>query len=170
MINTISQKLLDKNGFTPCGMCFNASGPESGKEYSKDVHRLHAGFCVRILDKKTRHLLYLPDECANYVKDVFFAAGMSFSIQAASQPSTPATIPSYKFDAFTKALEIRIDRIGADLREKIKWLQSLEGSEQVQVVMVYLNMNDPACPLYYPYFCDIDFLFAGCLPGSAAGS
>ena len=67
MFHPISQKLSTENGFYPCGMYFHLLGDNVAGEYKGRSSRLSAAFSVHVYDMTTAHVLYLPEECSEYL-------------------------------------------------------------------------------------------------------
>lgn len=166
MFHPISQKLATQNGFYPCGMYFHLLGDNVAGEYKGRSSRLSAAFSVHIYDMTTVHILYLPEECSEFVTDVFEKQKINHTWGTEPPQLSGKTSLSYTIDTLSRRLEIKIDRAGADLEESLQNLLFRENSEMIEVVMVYLNMNDPGCPPCYRFLRDLGLIFTGCLPGS----
>ena len=166
MFHPVSQRLATQNGFYPCGMYFHLLGASVAGEYGDGSSRLSAAFSIHIYDKKTVHFLYPPEECAAFVENVFEQEEMTHAVKAAYLDSSEKTSLSYNYETLSRRLEIKIDRVGSDMEEVLKDLLTREESEMVEVIMVYLNVNDPGCPACYHFLRKCGLIFAGCLPGS----
>lgn len=166
MFHPISQKLSTENGFYPCGMYFHLLGDNVAGEYKGRSSRLSAAFSVHVYDMTTAHLLYLPEECSEFVIDVFEKQKINHTTRTAVPELSGKTSLSYTLDTLSRRLEIKIDAAGADLEESLQNLLFREKSEMIEVVMVYLNMNDPGCPPCYRFLRNLGLIFTGCLPGS----
>lgn len=166
MFHPISQKLSTENGFYPCGMYFHLLGDNVAGEYKGRSSRLSAAFSVHVYDMTTAHLLYLPEECSEFVIDVFEKQKINHTTRPEVPELSGKTSLSYTLDTLSRRLEIKIDAAGADLEESLQNLLFREKSEMIEVVMVYLNMNDPGCPPCYRFLRDLGLIFTGCLPGS----
>ncbi len=170
MFHPISQILLGKHGFTPCGMYFHILPGEAIKGRKIDSGRVDTAFCVHVYDKTTPHPLYLPSECAAFIQDVFQKEQLSFSLSGGEEsvPASTSTSVSYKVDTVSKLLEVKVDAIGADLSARLNNPPFEKDLAVVEVITVYLNMNDPCCPVGYRTLKELGFIFCGCLPGSSA--
>jgi hypothetical protein len=166
MFHPISQKLSTENGFYPCGMYFHLLGDNVAGEYKGRSSRLSAAFSVHVYDMTTAHLLYLPEECSEFVIDVFEKQKINHTTRPEVPELSGKTSLSYTLDTLSRRLEIKIDAAGADLEESLQNLLFREKSEMIEVVMVYLNMNDPGCPPCYRFLRNLGLIFTGCLPGS----
>lgn len=166
MFHPISQKLSTENGFYPCGMYFHLLGDNVAGEYKGRSSRLSAAFSVHVYDMTTAHVLYLPEECSEFVIDVFEKQKINHTSRTAVPELSGKTSLSYTLDTLSRRLEIKIDAAGADLEESLQNLLFREKSEMIEVVMVYLNMNDPGCPPCYTFLRNLGLIFTGCLPGS----
>ncbi len=76
---------------------------------------------------------------------------------------------NYSIDSHNRSFTLRVDRTGSDLSSQIEALRGHYENEAVELVILYLNMNDPNCPGCYEKFRDEGFIFSGCLPGSSSG-
>lgn len=168
MFHPISQRLSTENGFYPCGMYFHLLGNNVAGEFKGRSSRLSAAFSVHVYDMTTAHVLYLPEECAEFAEDVFETEKMNYSLKSSDADLPEKTVLSYNIDTLSRRLEIKIDSAGKDLEESMENLLFSEESEMVEVIMVYLNMNDPSCPVCYRFLRGLGFIFTGCLPGSKA--
>ena len=165
----ISQKLFNKHGFTPCGFFFHVAPSSINGPENDDGNRVDAALCISILNKDKPHALYLPAECEDFVRGVFEKEAAVYEVLPEGESLQPETVLSYRIDTVNKVMEARIDNAGRDLAGNIAAREMPEGFDIAEVVMVYLSMNDPACPAAYRYFRERGFIFAGCLPGSSAG-
>lgn len=166
MFHPISQRLATQNGFYPCGMYFHLLGASVAGEYGDGKSRLSAAFSVHVYDIATVHFLYLPEECEEYVEDVFDEEKMPYALKKGHLDSSDKTSLSYNYETLSKRLEVKIDQVGSDMKEVLKDLLTREESEMVEVIMVYLNVNDPGCPSCYRFLRESGLIFTGCLPGS----
>ena len=166
MFHPVSQRLATQNGFCPCGMYFHLLGASVAGEYGDGSSRLSAAFSVHIYDKMTVHILYLPEECAGFVENIFEEENLKYAVKSAYPYSSEKTSLSYNYETLSKRLEIKIDQVGDDMEEVLKDLLTREESEMVEVIMVYLNINDPGCPACYSFLRERGLIFTGCLPGS----
>lgn len=173
-----SQKLLNSENFTPCGVCLNYFEAESLKDktFTVSSKRLHIAYAVKIFDKEKKHELFLPDECAGFIQNVFDKEGLCYDIMtqekmdqtkmAQKEENIGESIISYEILTEFKSMEIIINQIGYDFEDRIK---DILENESVEMVLIYLNMNDPSCPDVYKNFRESGYIFSGCFPGSGAG-
>lgn len=168
MFHPISQKLLSKHGYTPCGMYFHILPADAVKGREHDAGRLDTAFCMHTYDKTTPHGLFVPSECAQFIQDVFGKEQMPFTLNedAADQVASATTSLSINADAVSKLLEVKVDAVGDDLSEHLDVTRFEQDLDDVEIVTVYLNMNDSRCPAGYEHLRSLGFIFSGCLPGS----
>jgi hypothetical protein len=166
MFHPISQRLATQNGFYPCGMYFYLLGASVAGEYGDGSSRLSAAFSVHIYEVDKVHLLYPPEECAVFVENVFEQEKMNYASKAGDIDPSATTSLSYNYETLSRRLEIKIDQAGSDMEEVLKDLLTREESEMVEVIMVYMNVNDPGCPACYRFLRECGLIFTGCLPGS----
>jgi len=177
MPNPASQKLLSRHGYIPTGMYFHAGGPESLGASGDGFHPMDCGFSVYIYDKETEHVLYVPDEIKDFVKDIFGEVGLKYRFAEAGEgceaacgtggatDTTGGTDVDLNHEVVSKLLEVRIRNISPDFREKIDALPYFdEGSETVALMML-MCMNEPMCPECYEYLRSRGFIFSGLVPG-----
>ena len=171
MPNPASQKLLSRHGYIPTGMYFHAGGPESLGASGDGFHPMDCGFSVYIYDKETEHVLYVPDEIKDFVRDIFGEVGLNYRFAEAGEGGEIAgedaggTDVDLNHEVVSKLLEVRIRNISPDFREKIGALPYFdEGSETVALMML-LCMNEPMCPDCYEYLRSRGFIFSGLVPG-----
>lgn len=168
MFHPVSQRLSTQNGFYPCGMYFHLLGASVAGEYGDGKSRLSAAFSVHVYNTAEVHFLYLPGECAEFVKDVFDEEKMNYVLKEGSLNSSEKTSLSYNYETLSRRLEVKIDQVGSDMEAVLKDLLTREESEMVEVIMVYLNANDPGCPACYSFLRESGLIFTGCLPGSTS--
>ena len=171
MPNPASQKLLSRHGYIPTGMYFHAGGPESLGASGDGFHPMDCGFSVYIYDKETEHVLYVPDEIKDFVRDIFGEVGLNYRFAEVGEVGETAgegaggTDLDLNHEVVSKLLEVRIRNISPDFREKIDALPYFdEGSETVALMML-LCMNEPMCPECYEYLRSCGFIFSGLVPG-----
>ncbi|MDO4538972.1 MAG: GNAT family N-acetyltransferase, partial [Coriobacteriales bacterium] len=171
MFHPISQKLLDSHDFTPCGMCFHLCPASASKQFGDGTNRFDVAFTVRIRERQATHTLYLPDETSSFVCDIFDREQVPYTVVDASrvEPAADKSIMSYAVDGVSKKLEIKVDQMGRDLPERLKSLPFEKDIDSMEMLMVYLNMNDPGCGVCYAALRELGFIFTGCLPGSKDG-
>ena len=165
----VSQKLLNRHGFTACGFYFHLAPSSIKGPEDDDGNRLDAAICVDILNKEKLHALYPPAECADFVRGIFEAEGAAYELLPEGESPRPETVLSYRLDAVNKSLELRVDNVGRDFAGSLAALEVPEDVDLTEVVMIYLNMNDPGCPAACRYYRERGCIFTGCLPGSSAG-
>ena len=81
MPNPVSQKLLSRHGFIPTGMYFHAGGPASLGDSGDGIHPMDCGFSVYIYDKDTVHRIFAPEECKEFIGDVYDEVGLKYEFQ-----------------------------------------------------------------------------------------
>lgn len=165
MAHQATQKILNKNGFVPCAMDFN--GVWFSESYGTD--RDSWAYAVFIIDTETEHALYLPDECREFITDVFERAGMNFRLKESGGIIQDSSVVSWSVIPSGKYLDVMITSIGADIEERLKEIAEQEEMYSVKTTLYYINMNDPGCMECYDMFRSKGYIFTGCLPGSTAG-
>ena len=163
MPNPASQKLLSRHGFIPTGMYFHAGGPESLGGSGDGIHCMDCGFSVYIYDVDTVHLLHAPDECKEFIADVYGEVGLKYSFAESIKKPESVTRLDLSPEPEQKLLEGKIENVGPDYRERIAELPLRD--EEVEAIMLLLPMKDPMCPECYSYMREQGFIFAGCVPG-----
>ena len=165
MPNPASQKLLSRHGFIPTGMYFHAGGPDSLGDSGDGIHPMDCGFGVYIYDKDTLHTLYAPDECREFIKDIYGVTGINYVIGGDDKASHEDTVMYFNHEVLQNLLEVKIKSIGPDYRECISELPISEKDTHIEALMLLLNLNDPLCPACYDYLRSKGFIFTGCVPG-----
>lgn len=171
MPNPASQKLLSRHGYIPTGMYFHAGGPESLGASGDGFHPMDCGFSVYIYDKETEHVLYVPDEIKDFVRDIFGEVGLKYRFAEAGEGGEIAgedaagTDVDLNHEVVSKLLEVRVRNISPDFREKIDALPYFEEGSDTQALMMLLCMNEPMCPECYEYLRSCGFIFSGLVPG-----
>ena len=171
MQHTATQKILDRVGFIPCGMYFNAMGTDqvTDKELRKRNTRLHWAFSIVAFDREREHILYLPDECRDFVLDRFDRSRMNYRIAEDGPDAPDRSEISYHVNNAARTIDIIINSIGSDFEQRMDAFRNEKETDLIESIFVYLSMNDPSCPECYRYFRDNGYIFTGCLPGSTAG-
>ena len=166
-----SQKLLNRGGFTPCGMYFNFVSVQSVQDrtFPEGVSRIHAAYSIHMLNKEKQHRLFLPDECRDFITEIFDREQVPYSVEPGGVSGSAESKFSFDFDTANKRADIIITSIGPDFLEQVEKESDKFDLNSLEVIMVYLPMNDPACPDVYKLFRDFGYIFSGCLPGSDNG-
>ncbi|MDO4797046.1 MAG: GNAT family N-acetyltransferase [Coriobacteriales bacterium] len=169
----ISQKLMNNAGLVPCGLLANLMDMSLIQGHEDDIGRASTAVCVRNVVQNTERVLYLPAECAGFVRGVLDEAHMSYEDGSVgcgdADPVQRTTRLSYTIDAVHSYVEAKVDAIGPDLYDQLASVYSRERGDQYQALVVYLNARDPHCPECYAYLREHEFLFTGCLPGARNG-
>ena len=170
MPNPASQKLLTRHGFIPSGMYFHAGGPESLGGSGDGFHPMDCGFSVYIYNKEAEHKFFVPDECKTFVEDVYDEIGLKYTFEEGSGPNEAAiTATETELDlnpeTVSKLLEVKVEKIGPDYREKIMGLEYFAPGSETQALMMLIEMADPLCPELYDYVRGQGFIFTGLVPG-----
>ena len=169
LYHPITQKLFNKAKLLPCGLYANFSDISVVKGYEDNKGRLSVAMCFRRVGQANCRTLYLPEECAGFVQEMYDELGLPMRRAAGGDAVHDVSAVSRCISTSDHKLEIKIDAIGPDLRDRLEswWQQGdLDG---YKVVMVYLNVCDPQAPTFYEYFREHGFVFTGCLPGSSQG-
>ena len=182
MPNPASQKLLTRHGYIATGMYFHAGGPASLGGSGDGIHPMDCGFCVYIYDKDLEHVIYVPEECKEFIKDTYDEVGLKYLMaddKAASDPDgkTPdeqaaeahpeKTTVFYNHEVTQDLLEVKFNEIGQDYRDCVEALPLNSGfnGKNIDAILLFLNMNDPLCQECYEYCRERGFIFTGCVPG-----
>ena len=165
MPNPASQRLLTRHGFTATGMYFHAGGPESLGSSGDGFHPKDCGFGVYIYDKETEHRMYAPSECRDFVKDIYEEIGLKYCFMEPAEKPLSETVTDLNHEVVSKLLEVKIENIGQDYREKIKALPYFDEGSDTEALMMLVEMIDPLCPEFYDWLRSEGFIFTGCVPG-----
>ncbi|MBR6473550.1 MAG: GNAT family N-acetyltransferase [Firmicutes bacterium] len=163
MPNPASQKLLSRHGFIPTGMYFHAGGPESLGGSGDGVHCMDCGFSVYIYDKDALHALHAPDECKEFITDIYNSVGLKYNFEKPTEKPLTDTVMDFNHETEQNLLEVKIIDIGQNFREKVDELPL--DDEEVEAIMLLMGMTDPLCPECYEYLRGQGFIFTGCVPG-----
>lgn len=165
----ISQKLFNNTEFVPCGLCANVADLNKIKAYEDSESRMSLALCIRMVGQVEARTLHLPEECAEFVQRVYDEAGIPFVRAAGGGVAHAATIMSRSIDTSEGSLEIRVDAIGPDLRDRLEAWEQQGEMDGHKISTVYLNAWDPQTPELYQHFRERGYVFTGCLPGSSRG-
>ena len=147
MQHTVTQKILDRYGFIPCGMKFSAMGTDqlADEELRSRNIRLHRAFSVNNFDRDTEHTLYLPEECSSFVLDKFDRLQMKYRIGNGRTARDTRSGFACQVNSADKTIDIMVNSIGADFEKGMEGLLKEKESDLINTILVYLNMNDPPC-------------------------
>ena len=165
MPNPASQRLLTRHGFIATGMYFHAGGPESLGGSGDGIHPMDCGFGVYIYDKETEHLIYVPEECKDFVREVYEELGLPYRFLEPTDKAPCETVLDLNHEVVSRLLEVKVENIGQDYKEKIKALPYFEEGTDIEALMMLVEMRDPLCPEFYEYLRGQGFIFTGCVPG-----
>lgn len=169
----ISQKLMNTAGLVPCGLLANIMDMSHIQGHEDDQGRVSCAICVRNVVETNERVLYLPEECASFVRAVLDEADMTYvdgRVRAAEDDEAPReTVFSYTIDAVHSFVETRVDVIGPDAYEQFERDYRQRQGDQFKALVIYLNACDPQCPALYASLRESGFLFVGCMPGGTNG-
>ena len=169
LVHQATQKILNKCGFVPCAIDFNGVWYTEQKKDFGDSDRGQWAYAVHMFDTESEHVLYLPDECRDFITDIFEQTGMKYRIEASDELRSEPSSVSWDVLPSGKTLDVMINSIGPDLEKRLEEIAEQESMYSVRTTLYYLNMNDPGCIGCYEEFRRRGFIFSGCLPGSTAG-
>lgn len=165
MPNPVSQKLLSRHGFIPTGMYFHAGGPASLGDSGDGIHPMDCGFSVYIYDKDTVHRIFAPEECKEFIENVYDEVGLKYEIPEINSKPASETKMFFNHEIKENLLEVKISDIGNDYTERIEELPLDMNDKEVEAIMLLMNMGDPMCPECYEYLRNRGFIFTGLIPG-----
>ena len=166
----ISQKILEKDNFTPCGLKMHLL---SSDKMGDSGSRPDMAIAVRLFNKEKHHYGYLPEKCASFVKDIFDKEGVVFEDLSKEVPERLeediVSIISFNRDIPNKLIYIHVDRISLSYTLNTDWIRIPDDGAPVELITVYINLKDPLCPDLYDLLIRNGYIFSGCLPGSLKG-
>ena len=165
MPNPVSQKLLSRHGYIPTGMYFHAGGPDSLGDSGDGIHPMDCGFSVYIYDKDTVHTVFAPDEIRDFVRDIYDQVGLKYEMPHMGYKTASPTEMDFNHETKENLLEVKIENIGSDFRERIEELPLDKDDKEVEAIMLLMDMGDPWCPECYEYLRNRGFIFTGLVPG-----
>ena len=169
LYHPISQKLLNNVEFVPCGLYANLLDMNCIEGFEDDEGKCSVAFCFHKVGQKTSHALYLPEECAEFVRDIYDAAEMPFEQGMETDFAHEVSSIMQSIDTVHRSLAIKIGAIGPDVYDRLDAWQLQNDKADLDVAILYLNNRDPQAPECYRFFRERGFVFTGYLPGSANG-
>ena len=165
MPHAVSQVLFSRHGYIPTGIYFHAGGPDSLGESGDGIHPMDCGIGVFIYDYETVRTLYVPEECREFVRDIYDEAGLKYEMKEPGSLPSGDTEIDFNHEVKENLLETRIFKIGSDFRERIDDFPLDPDDKEVESIMLLMDMKDPACPECYRYLREKGFFFTGTVPG-----
>lgn len=165
----ISQKLLNRAGFVPCGLCASLMDMRDIQGYEDSEGRASAAVCALNVVGTVEPALYLPEECHDFVRDILGQLQMTWHEGTGPSDNARETRLSYNADSVHHYIEVKIDSIGSDLYERLQSLYEQLKGDIPNTATIYLNARDPQCPACYAFLRAEGFAFGGCLPGARGG-
>ena len=165
MYQSITQKLIDRLGFTVCGVTPSMVIAENFiHSYEKDENQKYTFlFTVRNLNKDDVGAVYVPAEHEAIIKDTYKALGVTCQVNTDKVPLNGASAIAVDDDATQRVCTIDVDSAGEDLKDKIK---EIENNRQapLQTFNVQLNIKDSKAVAAYECLKSMGYFFAGLKP------
>ena len=190
LFHDVTQRLLYRLGFRATGLALGVFDMEHiTHSYRNGRNTKHSqGIQVRAVKKRDAGILYIPEECREFCREVYDRLGVSYDIRTVRTTDKSRTtdkvkatdkvktgdkdkgclpsscIMSYKQDDVQSSLEVRIHQTGADLPERLRELHSRYPLTGKQTANVFLNISDKYAVWAYERLREKGYFFTGLKP------
>ena len=161
----ITQKLVDKQGYSECGLEVSLMPSGAYEKEGAGSQRVSCLLGARV-DRDRRMELHLP-EC--YERELAFILG-GFSLArdvlfgGPDRPTTPETVFERRLFDFAQVERIQVSRIGADFPVRAAAFDQEAAARGLAVVQVFVNAGDPGTAFAVAALRDRGFFLGGLVP------
>lgn len=146
LYHDMSQRLLGRQGFCATGFLLNVFDVEQiVHSYDNGRNKKHSqGILVMAQKKKNAGRLYLPPEHEKFCTGIFDRLGVSYLVEKAEYEKIPTDYTEFSCsnDERQHSLEIRINKVGANVQAVICQIHKQYPLTGKQTANVLLNIND----------------------------
>lgn len=168
LYHDMTQRLLCRRGFCGTGFLLNVfDGEQIVHSYDNGRNKKHSlGVLVMAQKKKDAGCLYLPKEHEGFCADIYDRLGVSYLVEAAEDEKMlpPYTAFSCHNDGQQHSLEIRINKVGANMQAVIWQIHKQHPLAGKQTANVLLNINDKNAITAYRILEKEGYFFTGLKP------
>lgn len=170
VFHNTTQRLLYRLGMYATGFVLNMLDMTGVvNSYGKDRNEKHSqGIMVRAIHKRDAGKLYIPKVHADFCRSIYDKLQVDYRLAQDTYKTTITDVPQsyirYKQDGLQKSLEIYVDVIGFDLKERIQSIHSDYPLCKKQTANIFLNCNDINAPFAYRVLTEMGYFFAGLKP------
>lgn len=163
-----SEKVFQRLAFVPTGIFLHYVPSSCTVEYDGEERRLDAFVCAKIFKQKPGLQLCVPDEHREFIDRLYHKLGMTHDFVEASD-LFDETKYSMGYNSQIGICEVTVDRVGRDFGEEFEmWFKDCY-KNNVEMMKVYLNMQDTSAVKGYELLKEKGFFFTGILPGADSG-
>lgn len=170
LFHDTTQRLLYRLGFRATGLVLNCF--DMGRithSYNNGRNAKHSmGIQVRAANRRDAGTVYVPEERQAFCRGIYRSLGAACIMPRESECRNEApplsSVMSCKQNDAQSSLEIRVDRAGADLAERIAQLHGRYPLKGKQTANLFLNISDRGAPHAYYILKDSGYFFAGLRP------
>ncbi len=164
----ISQKILNKEGFTPTGILLHYVTPESTGEYADGDRRLDVCICAKLFKNDEIIRICVPEEHRAFVKKLYKKLGSDCEFTEASHPSGEGSF-SMRYDTEISVGQLMVDSAPSDMQGDLDAMMHDFSRNHIAMIEAYVNISDPSAQYVYDQLKQRGFFFSGILPGSSRG-
>lgn len=173
VFHNITQVLLYRLGLSATGFILNVFDLEKiTHSYENGRNTKHSqAVQIMALEKQDAGILYLPKEHQLFAKAVYDSLGVNYRLSCSEGmfDKKEDVMPeycdiTYTYDEVQSNLEIRIHRVGQDMRKLLKQLQQQYPTCEKLTTNIFLNCNDSNGVSAYTYLMDLGYFFTGLKP------
>ena len=163
----MSQRIALKQGLIPTGVMLHYMVPESAGEYRDGNRRQECCLCARLFTGKT-YKLSAPVEHQEFIRSRYQKMGCDCEFV---EPAELSGLTDFTVAAVNEIRmgKIFIENANHDFEKKLKGMMKDFVRNQVEMVEVFVNMNNPSAANIYEMLKRKGFSFSGILPGSEKG-
>lgn len=165
--HSISQKIALNNGLIPTGVMLHYVVPESAGEYRDGDRRQECCICANLFAHET-YRLSAPEEHHEFIRSRYQKMGCDceFVDPAELSGQTDFTVAAVNEIQMGK---IFVENANQDFEKKMKGMMKDFSRNNIKMVEVFINMNNPSAANVYEMLKEQGFFFSGIMPGSDKG-
>lgn len=175
MFHNTTQRLLYRIGFRATGFVLNVFDMlRITHSYKNGRNTKHSqGIQMQAVCKKAAGTIYLPQEHQSFCKKIYESLEVTFHAAAEREGEFKEMLPvsdlTYIQNEEQSSLEIHLQCIGLDLRERMEALHSKYPFKERQTANVFLNISDKNAVWAYRMLSEMGYFFAGLKPLGGQG-
>ncbi len=168
LYHDMTQRLLCRQGFCGTGFLLNVfDGEQIVHSYDNGRNKKHSlGVLVMAQKKKNAGSLYLPPEHEGFCTDIYDRLGVTYLAETAKDGKVLPTHTAFSCNNNEQqhSLEIRINKVGANMQAVIRQIHKQYPLAEKQTANVLLNINDKNAVTAYRILEKEGYFFTGLKP------
>lgn len=166
--HTATQKICNSASLTPTGFVLHGFPPNAVGSFRDGDRRPDYALCFRVTDKTRPHTLYLDEEPREMVAGIFREEQLNFRVSD-EEAFDPENRVAMAVDRYTASTIVVADACGREFDEKLAGILSDRDVKATDMILLFLNVNQPGSIHAYRSLRQSGFIFTGTFPGCDNG-